>query len=232
MTPKILVYDEEWFPNISYTWGMWEQNVIKIIREGYMLSFHALLNGKHISKGLCDYEGYNGGPEKEKDLAQDLWKLFDEADIVIGFNSDKFDNRKANALFFKYRLGVPSPYKSIDLMKIWKRNFQTNANSLKYIAEYANIKKKMENEGFPLWEGCDQGDPKYWKKMLAYNKQDVVVTNNLYQELLPWIQNHPHVSFDGCRNCGGAVLATTRTYMTKNKGEQTRYQCAKCGHWS
>jgi DNA polymerase elongation subunit (family B) len=208
---------------------MWEQNVIKIVREAYMLSYSAKwLGGKHVTKGLCDYKGYEGGPDKEKELTTDLWKLFDEADILIAHNGDKFDIRKANALFYKYKLGTPSPYKTVDTMKVWNKNFATNSKSLRYIAQYADIEKKMEHEGFPLWEGCDQADPKAWKKMLKYNRQDVVVTEQLYLSLLPWITNHPPVGTD-CPNCGKATILTIRSYMTR-RGPKTRGQCA-CGFW-
>lgn len=231
--PKVFVYDEEWFPHIGYAWDFYDTNLIKVVRPAYMLSFSVKeIGGKHITKGLCDYKGYRGGPAKEEQLARDLWAVFDEADVLVAHNGDKFDDRKAKALFYKYKLGVPSPYKTVDTMKIWSKNFETGAKSLKHIAEYADIQRKKETDGFPLWEGCDRGEAKAWKKMLAYNRQDVIVTEQLYLSLLPWIQSHPTMSFNGdCANCGGKVFATTRTYMTR-KGEKTRYQCSACGHWS
>ena len=36
---KILFYDLETSPNVSYTWGKWEQNVIAFKKEWELLSF-------------------------------------------------------------------------------------------------------------------------------------------------------------------------------------------------
>jgi len=230
--PKVLTFDIERFPNISYTWGLYEQNVVKIVREGYMLSWSAKwLNGKQITKGLCDYKGYKGGADKEKELTADLWKLFDEADVLVGWNSDNFDIRHANALFYKYGLGVPSPYKTVDAMRVWKRKFNTNSKSLKYASSYSQkIEKKMEAGGFELWEGCDKADPKAWKKMLDYNKQDVRTTEQLYVSLLPWIDNHPTPK-DGlsdCPNCHSTHFQKRGLDIFKGVKSQ-RHKCMECG---
>ena len=50
-------------------------------------------------KALCDYPGYAKNKTDDTPLIKDLWKLFDEADILIAHNGDRFDRRKANSRF-------------------------------------------------------------------------------------------------------------------------------------
>ena len=37
--PKILVYDLENSPLVSYTWGLYEQNVVGVQKDWYIMSF-------------------------------------------------------------------------------------------------------------------------------------------------------------------------------------------------
>jgi rubredoxin len=86
----------------------------------------------------------------------------------------------------------------------------------------------------PLWTACMDGDAAAWKLMEKYNRQDVKLLEDLYNEVLPWIPNHPNRNNYGeshvCPNCGsekhqrrGYAVTTTRRYA--------RMQCRDCGTW-
>ena len=98
MEKKILLFDIETAPNLSYVWGQWEQNVIAHKKQGYPISFaYKWLNkGPVKAYSLPDFLLYRKEPENELELAKKLWELFDEADIVIAHNGDQFDVKKAN----------------------------------------------------------------------------------------------------------------------------------------
>jgi hypothetical protein len=73
-----------------------------------------------------------------------------------------------------------------------------------------------------------------WATMEAYNKQDVLLLERVYDRLLPWITNHPNLSAHGdtfcCPKCG-SVDYQQRGYAIQLGGKYRRYQCKPCGGW-
>ena len=47
----------------------------------------------------------------ERGMARRMHALLDEADAVLGWNSDKFDVRWLNAIFAKHGMARPSPFR-------------------------------------------------------------------------------------------------------------------------
>ena len=82
-----------------------------------------------------DFELYNKDPENDLHVIQKLWDLFQEADVVIGHNSDAFDIKKANSRFAYHNLGPTSHYQSVDTLKIARRHFKFNSNKLGHLGE-------------------------------------------------------------------------------------------------
>lgn len=118
--PKVLLFDIETMANLVYVWGKYEQNVIAYERHWYMLTFAYKWLGdkKTYVKSLPDYSMYKKDKYNDIELIKDLWKLFDEADIIIAHNGNSFDIKKANARFIKHKLKPPSPYRSVDTIQI------------------------------------------------------------------------------------------------------------------
>lgn len=76
---------------------------------------------------------------------------------------------------------------------------------------------------------------KWWPLMKRYQRQDVNLLIDLYDELLPWIQVHPHVAVadeiaGGCKRCG-SLLLQRRGYAITGTRKYQRYQCMDCGTW-
>jgi hypothetical protein len=215
--------------NLAYVWGKYEQDVISYEKEWYMLSFCAKwLGGKIITRALCDYAGYTPYSEDDTLLVSDLWELFNEADIIIAHNGDKFDIRKSNTRFIEHGLTPPEPYKTIDTKKVAKKYFGFNSNKLDDLGKRLGVGRKLKHEGFELWLGCLKGDQKAWEKMKRYNKQDVLLLERIYLKLRPWIQNHPYVG--GC-NCGSPKLQKRGIGINKS-GRYQRFQCTNCAAWT
>lgn len=117
-----------------------------------------------------------------------------------------------------------------------KRYGRFLSNKLDDLGEEFNIGKKMKHQGFDLWLGCDAGDMKCWKTMIKYNKQDVLLTERLYLELRPYIENHPKLRIlDGrpkaCDNCGSDKLHNHVKKTLAGQGWRMQYKCYDCGHY-
>lgn len=216
--------------NMAYVWGKYEQDVIEYHKEWYMIAFCAKwLGGKTIVRGLDDYLGYKPYSEDDSKLVKELWELFNEADIIIAHNGDKFDIRKSNTRFIENGLTPPSPYKTIDTKKIAKRYFGFNSNNLDDLGKRLGVGRKLKHEGFDLWLGCLKGDSRAWKKMKKYNRQDVLLLERIYLKLRPWITNHPYVG--GKCNCQSPNLQKRGITINKS-GKHQRFQCQNCAAWS
>lgn len=233
--PKILVLDLETFPNIGYTWGKYEQNVIRFKQEGCIATFAAKWLGKSevILKSLPDYTGYKPGSYDDKALTADLWKLLDEADIVVAHNGDQFDVRVCNARFILHGMRPPRPYKTVDTKKATKKVARFNSNKLDDLCSLLENEKKIKTD-FDLWQGCIEGDPKSWALMLKYNKKDILLLEKLYLRLRPWITNHPNftvVNRAMCPKCNSNDV-TYRGFAITMSRRYRRFQCNSCGGWA
>jgi hypothetical protein len=232
--PNIVLFDIENAPSLGWFYDLWKEgNIVGTKSEQYFLSFaYKRLGDKKVkSCALPDFKGYRPGSEDDKQLVKELWKLFDEADILIAHNGDQFDIKKANARFAYYNLPPPSPYKTVDTLKVARRYFSFTSNKLDNLGHYLGYGRKMVHTGFNLWKGCMVGDPKAWKTMVAYNKRDVVLLEQIYLHLRPWQQTHPYMG-EGCTTCASTHLQKRGTETRKGGKEFQRYQCTNCGGWS
>ena len=116
---KVLLLDIETAPNIGYVWGKYEQDVIKYIQEWYVLCFTGkwLDSGKTVTLGLPGFPDYEKNRTDDKALIEELWKMLDEADVVVAHNGDKFDIKKINTRFLVHGLTPPAPYKPVDTLR-------------------------------------------------------------------------------------------------------------------
>lgn len=232
---KICFIDIETAPSLGWVWGKWEQNVIDFKTDWYMLSFAYKWadGGKVVKKGLIDYPNYTKNKEYDGDLVNDLWKVFDEADILIGHNGDSFDIRKSNSRFLTHGLNPPSPYKTVDTLKIARRAFKFDSNKLDDLGRYLGIGRKTPHTGFNLWKGCMDGDVASWNVMKKYNGHDVELLEKVYYAVRAWAPVHPNVNkgqLEACPKCGSNKTQRRGFSFTLLRKKQ-RFQCLKCAGW-
>jgi uncharacterized protein YprB with RNaseH-like and TPR domain len=230
MSKKILFFDLETTPNLSYTWGKWEQNVIAFKEEWQLLSFSY--------KWLGEKEVYciarNDFRDKtDKSLTKALKDILASAEVLVAHNGDEFDIKKSNAKFVEHGLGPLAPFQRVDTKKVAKRYFKFNSNSLDDLGNLLGVGRKQKTGGFDLWLGCMAGDNKSFESMKKYNKQDVVLLEKVYLKLLPWMEQHPNMStlYDkpmACPKCAGTRLKSKGISRTKTT-QYRRYLCLKCG---
>lgn len=228
---KILLLDIESSPNTAHVWGLWQQNVSinQLMESSYVLCYAAKWYGE---KEVMFDSVHQSRP---KTMLKGIHGLLNDADAVVHYNGTKFDIPTLNKEFLLHSFNPPSPYKQIDLLRVVRSNFRFPSNKLDYVAQRLNLGKKHEHEGHELWVKCMNGDKDAWKRMEKYNIQDVVLLENLYGHLLPWIKSHPNHNLfsDGhvCPNCSSSSLQRRGTAISST-GTYQRYQCRSCGTWS
>lgn len=231
--PRILFFDIETSPNLAYVWGKWEQNVLSFKKEWELLSFAWKWQGNENvgCRARCDYDTKSEAP-----LVRALWDLIDQADVIVAHNGDAFDIKKASAKFVEHGLLPPTPYKTIDTKKMAKASFNFNSNSLNDLGTTLKLGKKHSTGGFDLWLDCMAGKPAAWAKMKAYNKQDVVLLEKVYDKLKVWDQRHISLAAMSdksgvCPLCSSPKVQS-RGYNYTRASKRPRLHCLSCGHWS
>lgn len=234
---QVAYIDIETAPLTGLSWGIWETNVMEVIQDWYMLSFAVKWNSGAIEVfSLPMYKGYKKDKQNDKALVADLWAILDKADVVIGHNADKFDIKKANARFLVHGMRPPSPYKTVDTLKIARKHFKFDSNRLDDLGRYLGVGRKLPTTGKNLWLGCMNGDFDSWQLMEKYNKQDVKLLYDVHQKLHPWATSYPNMALyvgeDGlCPHCTEDKLQKRGPGYTKT-GVHQRFQCTGCGAWS
>lgn len=232
---KILAIDIETAPNTAHVWGLFKQTIgiNQILDTGRVMCFAAKWVGDRRKPVF--FSEHSDGHEETISAAHGL---IDTADAVLTFNGERFDLPTLNREFLKYSMVPPSPVRSIDLLKIAKRRFRFASNKMDHLAKELGLKRKMEHRGHQLWIDCMEGDKKAWKEMEEYNRRDVVMLEELYVKMLPWIDTHPNaalymdsVDVPTCPNCG-SIDVHSRGVQHNKAHSYTRYYCNDCGTWS
>lgn len=233
--PKILYVDIETKPILAWVWGLFDQNIgLEQIEEDWaIISFAAKWAD---SKDVIQHDLRKGINDKnEKSMLKIIWELLDQADIVIGQNSKKFDTKKLNEQFLKYGLGKPSPFRELDTLVMSRKYFAPTSHKLEYRSKQLNEKYKKQSHskypGFSLWTACIRGDQTAWKEMATYNIFDVLATEEYYNILRPWdssIDFNAYSENTGIKcNCGDNNFRK-RGFSTTNTGKFQIYQCGSC----
>jgi hypothetical protein len=236
-TPKIAVLDIE--RQSAVVDGIWD-----LKQNGYISPNNIVEPARTICfawKWLGDDDvqfaaEWKGGSKK---MVQKAWEVLDEADYVVGWNSKGFDCKHLRTEFILAGLTPPSPHKDLDLMLVARRNFGFMSNRLGYVGKLLGAGQKLETGGGDLWKTLRYGKGVELKdaqqNMEEYNKQDVLLTEEVYHILLPWVDGlnipiYNDVEGPACSNCGsenihyrGLQIAATRSYQ--------RFQCQQCGKW-
>lgn len=243
--PKVLLFDVETAPILAYVWGIWDQTVglNQIKSDWHLLSWSA--------KWLKDKNGNVYGPhndimymdqrsaaniEDDKRILKGIWKLLDEADVVITQNGKSFDVKKLNARFVMNGMKPPSSFKHIDTRQIAKKHFGFTSNKLEYMTDKLNKKYKKQKHkrfsGFELWVECIAGNNEAWEEMKTYNIYDVLSLEELYNTLIPWDNT---INFNLYRDSAELICICGSTRIVQNGhsytsvGKFKRYKCGDCG---
>lgn len=162
--------------------------------------------------------------QSDKKLVKAFIKEYNKADMVIGQNNDRFDNRWLNARAMKYGFDINVFVKSFDIMKQTKRLFRLPSYSMAYITEFLGVTLKQSHEGIHMWDmiesGTEEQQEEYLQKMVDYNVGDIVSTEEMYLKLRKYMGHKVHfgVLHGGekwsCPSCGSEDVRLYKTSVT------------------
>ena len=235
--PRILLYDIETTHNIVAQFDPKDQYTPhqNILQERYIVTAAWMWLGEktvHSVSVLDDLKLYRKEPHNDKHVVETLHKVLSEADVVVGHNSDQFDNKFVKTRALVHGLHPLPPFISIDTYKVAKSQFRFNANRLDYLGKLLGFGgKKHTPPG--LWIDVLKGDERAIITMADYNKRDVTLLRDVFNVLRPHIPSHVNRELfggTGCPRCGSKKTQKRGTHKAITKTYQ-RFQCMECGGW-
>lgn len=185
---RVVSIDIERRPLVVKTWGLFDQNIgiRQIVEDSRMVSFAAILeNQRKIPHFLSEF---HDGRNK---MLNHLWKVLDDADVLITYNGRSFDVKHINTELVKAGLSEPSSYEHVDLLPFVRRKFKFDSNKLDYVSQRMRVGKKLDHgvSYFELLDGCEAGDKRSMTLFRKYNIQDTLLNLELYEEFkeLGWL---------------------------------------------
>src|SRR5262249_49753582 len=138
------------------------------------------------------------------------------------------------ARFVAHGLKPPSPYQTVDTLKIARRHFKFDSNRLDALAGYLRVGRKLPTTGAALWLGCMGGHRRSWATMRRYNAHDVELLERVYHKIKGWSKTHPnldHMTDRGaCPVCQSTNIISQGWRRLKTRKAQ-QFRCKDCGSW-
>lgn len=236
MKLKVLFYDIETAPLLAHVWHPFGDyvGVDQMVNSSFMLTWSAKWEDSDevMSDRLTSKEAIAQDDER---IVKSLAKLIREADVVVAHNGDRFDLPNVNKRLMLLGLEPLGPTQTIDTLKLAKKNFKLEMNRLDYLAREMGLGRKIKTD-FDLWKNCYVGDVSALKEMEEYNKHDVVILQQVFERMKPYVQRltrmaeaeHDHQFL--CTNCGaeGRSNFQARGFYRTQASTFRKYQCQSC----
>ncbi len=230
--PRILAFDIEIAPIISYIWALGKQyvGVEQVKEDWYILAWAAKWVGDPASKTIYRRVKTLGN---DKDIVKELAALLEQADGILTQNGASFDVKKVNARAAIHKLPVIRTPSHTDLLKEDRKVFKFTSHKLSYVTNTLNVKyKKLDHREYPgieLWKAILAGDKRAWACMQKYCIHDVLSTEETYLILRKWIKDPALYGKEKCRHCGGRTFMSLGIRALKSE-KYRRLNCKQCGN--
>ena len=174
----------------------------------------------------------------EKAMLKKFIKIMGDADELIGHNGDNFDIKEIRARSIYHRLLMYPTYRTQDTLKKARQGFRFACNKLDYLGKFLQVGEKEETGGLQLWIDCVEGKgevkKKALEKMIKYCEKDVVLLEDVYKVLSPYIyhNNNAAVLSGGekwdCPECASEDVKMYRFYATAQGTIKRNMKCGNC----
>jgi hypothetical protein len=227
--PKILFLDIETKPAIVASFGIRDQHLThkQILQDGGTICVGLSWLGEKKVRVVSEWEhGY-------REMLEEVHAALNEADAVATYNGARFDIPKLQGNFLIAGMLPPQPPTQIDIFKT-VRKMGLICNKLDYVAPLLGLGSKVKHEGLEMWLSVMDGCPKARKKMAKYCAQDVRLLKDVYERVLPYIDNHPRIGMRHgfkCPNCGLDAM-TSQGWKTTRTTRVQSLKCTSCGSWT
>ena len=232
--PKILFYDIETTPLKAYVWRTGKQ----VLRHGQLIpgadSYDVIcicyewLHSKE--KGILGW-GYK--QQNSKKMIKEFTKVCHEADIIIGKNNKRFDDKHMNTMRLNHGLdGRPDLLAKVDDLETqMRKHFYLPSYGLDYFSAklgFGGKDKMCFQDWIDIVEKTKNGEKAY-KKMLKYCSKDVHDTKLIWKHC----ERHMNPKYNYstamqkmvCKVCGSYKLRKNGYYTATTGIKYMQFYC-------
>lgn len=172
--------------------------------------------------------------QSDKQLIKKFIKTLGEADEIIAHNGDRFDVKEIRTRAIQEGLLMFPKYRTFDTLKKARKYFNFHSNKLDYLGRVLNVGKKLDHEGRELWDKVEAGNKTALKKMVDYCEQDVLLLEDVFHVLSPYIDHNTNhaIQLGGqkydCPNCGSHKVSLCHTDTTPMGYIKRHMKCHSC----
>lgn len=232
--PRILLFDVETAPVLAWIWRTGANQYIDHTQ---------ILKGQKFDIICICYKWY--GEKKVHTLTWDknqnsakmvdaFTKVVESADICVGHNSDKFDQKQLNTQRLMHKQPPISWPTSEDTLKQLRKVFAFPTYRLDYVSKLLTGSGK-DPMTFQDWIDIVQyKSAKAMAKMTKYCRKDVLKLEQVYAKVMTYCKPTVNASLivnnvkDGCPRCGSLHAVKDGIRYTPSKVRQ-KYRCKACG---
>lgn len=233
---KILLWDIETWPLETTTWTLFPKGPLdhkQLKRDfGIICVAWKWLGQSKVHAVAVDPKD----PFNDLEVVKKIHEVIAEADVIVAHNGDDFDHKKLNTRIIYHGLPPLPPIKTIDTLKVARKHFGFSSNRLDYLGKYLGVGRKIPTH-YDLWLEIMEGNATALKYMVKYNKQDVLLLEDVYLKLRPFMQQHPNRNLTSrhapvCPVCGSKDV-TKQGFKHSRTATKQQYQCRAegCRAW-
>lgn len=188
---------------------------------------------------IDDHPDYGSTPESmmnDEWMVQGIVDVINESDMLVHQFGDRFDLPFINSRALAWGLLPPNQIRTIDTWKVARSNLALTSNRLGSLADFLNDPDAQKGGlSKTEWKLAAHGDREVLDKMVEYNIEDVIATEEVYKRLRPLIKNHPYMAAPTqpgetrtrCPACNSQNTDSTGSYYTKTQHVRRR-RCTEC----
>jgi len=170
----------------------------------------------------------------EKEMIKEFVNIMGDAHELVAHNGYRFDVRELRTRAIYHGVLMFPNYRTLDTLKKSQHYFNFASNKLDYIGKFLNVGRKLDHEGKELWEKVVDGDEASLQKMIKYCEQDVILLEDAFFVLSPFIDHNNNFSvLTGgekwyCPECASENVEMFRTYSTPMGIIRREMKCNNC----
>lgn len=232
--PRILYFDLETLPAVAVTFNLFKPifSPDHILEHPRIAGFSYMWQGWKRARWSSEFHH----PEGRIGMLTLLRDLVNEADVLVGYNSQSFDHKWVRGELMVEGISPPAPVQHIDLYRQLKQNSRFISGKLDYAAQRLLNDRKIDTGGITLWVDCIKGKRRAWDEMRKYALKDTELLPPLYEKIRPFIETrHPNMALmkgkpQGCPTCA-SENTQRRGFRYTRAGKYQQYSCLDCGAW-
>lgn len=231
---KILFYDIETTPLKAYIWRLGKQVVRhgQLTEDGYMSDIICMTWCWNDGKP-AQVIGWGYHKQDSTKIIEKFDALAKQADVVIGKNSDRFDNKHMNTRRLVAGLECEPDWIKYtdDLEKQLRRHFNLPSYSLDYFSKLLGLGGKISMQFSDWVDIVEKRSKASYDKMLKYGKKDIEDTRAIWDYCEKHVTPKYHMPHRRgeivCKNCGSTSLVKNGT-RRQGKTTYQHYWCNDC----